>query len=65
MAAGAALGAAALGALDRLSVVLFVVSSLTATGVPAPPSAALDGGGLPPFSATTILVLGSDARPAG
>lgn len=48
-----------------MSVVLFAISSLTATGVPADAVAALEGGGLPPFSATTILVLGSDARPPG
>ena len=48
-----------------VSVILFVISSLTAQGVPASAVAALDGGGLPPFSATTILVLGSDARPVG
>ena len=45
--------------------ILFVVSSLTATGVPGSALTALSGGGLPPFSATTILVLGSDARPVG
>jgi LCP family protein required for cell wall assembly len=48
-----------------LSVILFIASSLSAQGVPASALAALSGGGLPPFSATTILVLGSDARPAG
>jgi LCP family protein required for cell wall assembly len=55
----------ALAAWIGVSVVLFVISSLTAEGVPASAVAALDGGGLPPFSASTILVLGSDARPAG
>jgi LCP family protein required for cell wall assembly len=47
------------------SVVLFVVSSLTAQGVPASAVAALDSGGIPPFSAANTLVLGSDARPVG
>jgi LCP family protein required for cell wall assembly len=47
------------------SLVLFVISSMTAQGVPASAVAALDGGGIPPFSASTTLVLGSDARPAG
>ena len=48
-----------------VSLVLFVISSMTATGIPASAAGALNGAGLPPFSATTILVLGSDARPAG
>jgi LCP family protein required for cell wall assembly len=48
-----------------VSIVLFVISSFTATGVPASAVAALDGGGTPPFSATTILVLGTDGRPPG
>lgn len=56
---------AAFAAWIVLSIVLFVVSSLSATGVPADAKAALSGGGWPPFSATNILVLGSDARPAG
>src|SRR5579863_893326 len=56
---------AALVAWIVLSAVLFIVSSIEAQGVPASAVAALSGGGLPPFSATTILVLGSDARPAG
>jgi LCP family protein required for cell wall assembly len=56
---------ALLAAWIGVSIVLFVISSLSATGVPASVAAALDGGGLPPFSATTILVLGSDARPPG
>jgi LCP family protein required for cell wall assembly len=47
------------------AIVLFVISSFVATGVPSAAVAALDGGGLPPFSATTILVLGSDGRPPG
>ncbi|HEX4033643.1 MAG TPA: LCP family protein [Solirubrobacteraceae bacterium] len=55
----------ALFAWILLSVVLFIASSLSASGVPASAVAALSGGGLPPLSATTILVLGSDARPAG
>ncbi|MGA2469429.1 MAG: LCP family protein [Solirubrobacteraceae bacterium] len=33
--------------------------------MPANAVAALSGGGVPPFSATTILVLGSDGRPPG
>jgi LCP family protein required for cell wall assembly len=48
-----------------LSFVLFVISSIVATGVPSSAVAALDSGGVPPFSATTILVLGSDGRPPG
>jgi LCP family protein required for cell wall assembly len=48
-----------------VSIVLFVISSIVATGVPASAVAALDSGGVPPFSATTILVLGSDGRPPG
>ncbi len=48
-----------------VSIVLFVISSIVATGVPASAVAALSPGGTPPFSATTILVLGSDGRPAG
>ena len=62
---GAYAGSArSLAAWIGVSLVLFVISSLTATGVPAPPSPRCTGGGLPPFSATTILVLGSDAPPA-
>jgi LCP family protein required for cell wall assembly len=53
------------GAWLGVSLVAFVVSSLTASGVPASAVAALSGGGVPPFSATTILVLGSDGRPPG
>jgi LCP family protein required for cell wall assembly len=48
-----------------VSVVLFVVSSHTAPGVPASARAALDPSGWPVTSANTILVLGSDQRPAG
>jgi LCP family protein required for cell wall assembly len=48
-----------------LSFVLFVISSIVASGVPASAVAALEGGGVPPLSATTILVLGSDGRPPG
>lgn len=48
-----------------VSIVLFVISSLVATGVPSAAVAALTPGGTPPFSATTILVLGSDGRPPG
>ena len=57
--------ASALAAWIGISVVLFVISSLTAQGVPASAVAALDGGGIPPFSASNTLVLGSDARPVG
>jgi LCP family protein required for cell wall assembly len=56
---------AALAGWIGISVVLFVISSMTAAGVPASAVAALDGGGIPPFSASNTLVLGSDARPAG
>ena len=55
----------ALGGWIAISLVLFVISSITATGIPSSAAAALDGGGLPLLSATNILVLGSDARPAG
>jgi LCP family protein required for cell wall assembly len=55
----------ALAAWIGVSVLVFIVSSLTATGVPSAAVAALDSGGLPPFSATTILVLGLDGRPPG
>ena len=55
----------ALAAWIGVSVVLFVVSSLSAAGVPPSAAGALDGGGLPIVSSTTTLVLGSDARPAG
>jgi LCP family protein required for cell wall assembly len=48
-----------------ISLVLFVISTWIATGVPGSAVAALSGGGTPPFSATTILVLGSDGRPPG
>jgi len=48
-----------------ISLVLFVISTWIATGVPSSAVAALSGGGTPPFSATTILVLGSDGRPPG
>ena len=57
--------AALAGVWIGLSIVLFLISSLTATGVPASAVAALNGGGLPPFSATTILVMGTDGRPPG
>ncbi len=56
---------AVLVAWIALSVALFIASSVTATGVDPATRAALRGGGLPPFSATTILVLGSDQRPPG
>jgi LCP family protein required for cell wall assembly len=48
-----------------VSIALFVVSAWTAKGVPSSAVAALSSGGIPPFSATTILVLGSDGRPPG
>jgi LCP family protein required for cell wall assembly len=48
-----------------VSVLVFILSSLTATGVPSAALKALDSGGVPPFSATTILVLGLDGRPPG
>jgi LCP family protein required for cell wall assembly len=57
--------AVALAGWIALSAILFVISGATAQGVPASAAAALDGGGLPLLSATNILVLGSDARPAG
>ena len=56
---------AVVGAWVGVSIVLFVISSIVATGVPSSAVAALDSGGVPPFSATTILVLGSDGRPPG
>jgi LCP family protein required for cell wall assembly len=56
---------AALGAWIGVSLVLFVISSMSAQGVPASAIAALNGGGVPPFSASNTLVLGSDARPVG
>lgn len=55
----------ALGAWIGLSVVLFLFSSSSAQSPPASAIAALDSGGVPPFSASNTLVLGSDARPAG
>jgi LCP family protein required for cell wall assembly len=57
--------AALVAAWVGVSALLFVISSFVATGVPASAVAALSAGGVPPFSATTILVLGSDGRPAG
>jgi len=57
--------AAALGAWIGVSIVLFIISSFVATGVDSAAVAALSPGGTPPFSATTILVLGSDGRPPG
>jgi LCP family protein required for cell wall assembly len=55
----------ALVAWIGVSAILFVISTFTAQGVDPSAVADLAGGGLPPFSATTILVLGSDARPVG
>jgi LCP family protein required for cell wall assembly len=46
-----------------LSVVTFVISATIHQSSFG--GANLDGGGTPPFSATTILVLGTDARPKG
>jgi hypothetical protein len=48
-----------------VSLVAFLVSSVFATGVPSSAVAALNGGGLPPFASSTILVLGTDGRPPG
>ncbi len=49
-----------------LSLVLFLVSAYIETGkVSDATGNAVAGGGFPPFTATTILVLGSDARPKG
>jgi LCP family protein required for cell wall assembly len=45
-----------------LGIVLFFLSAQMSPGVSDQTKQALDGGGLPPFSATTILVLGSDQR---
>jgi len=55
---------AAFAAWIGVSVLLFIVSSLSAAGVPSSALAQLDGGGLPIVSPATILVLGSDARTA-
>jgi LCP family protein required for cell wall assembly len=57
----AALAAAWIG----VSAVIFVISTLVAPNLPASALGALRGGGSPPFSATTILVLGLDGRPPG
>jgi LCP family protein required for cell wall assembly len=49
-----------------LSLVLFLVSAQVNEGsVPDSAKAQLDGGSFPPFSATTVLVLGSDQRTKG
>lgn len=49
-----------------LSLLLFVVSAyIESSKVPGSTKDAVAGGGFPPFTATTILVLGSDARPKG
>jgi LCP family protein required for cell wall assembly len=56
-------GALLTGAWIALSVLAFLVSATlqqTSFG-----GTRLDGGGSPPFSATTILVLGTDTRPKG
>ena len=47
-----------------LSLALFAISNATAPGISDAAKNALDGGGMPPVSATTILVLGSDQRTA-
>ncbi len=47
-----------------LSAFLFLVSAtIHGGGVNAAANSVLGGGGFPPFGATTVLVLGSDARP--
>jgi LCP family protein required for cell wall assembly len=56
---------ALVGAWIAVSIVVFVISSFVATGLPGSAVAALDSGGVPPFSATTILVLGTDGRAPG
>jgi hypothetical protein len=56
---------AAVGAWIGVSIVVFVISSLVAPGIPSSALVALDPGGVPPFSSTTILVLGLDGRPPG
>jgi LCP family protein required for cell wall assembly len=49
-----------------LSVVLFLISAqIQSSQVDAAAKAALAKNGTPPFSATTVLVLGSDQRPKG
>jgi LCP family protein required for cell wall assembly len=49
-----------------LALVLFLVSAQVNEGsVPDSAKAQLDGGSFPPFSATTVLVLGSDQRTKG
>jgi LCP family protein required for cell wall assembly len=55
--------ALAVTAWIALSVVAFVVSATVHQSSFG--GAKLDGGGTPPFGATTILVLGTDARPKG
>lgn len=57
--------ALALVAWLALSAVLFAISLARAPGVSDETKAALHGGGFPPFSATTVLVLGSDQRAPG
>ncbi len=56
-------GLVAIAAWIALSVVAFVVSATVHQSSFG--GANLDGGGNPPFSPTTILVLGTDARPKG
>jgi LCP family protein required for cell wall assembly len=48
-----------------ISLVAFMVSALTATGVDSEAQQQLDPGGPGLFSPTTTLILGSDARPKG
>ncbi len=48
-----------------LSGIVFVISAQTAPGIPSSAKAALHSSGWPLGSANTILVLGSDQRPAG
>jgi len=58
--------ALAIGAWLALSLVLFLTSAyIESSKVPGSTKDAVAGGGFPPFTATTILVLGSDARPKG
>jgi LCP family protein required for cell wall assembly len=57
--------AVAFAAWIGLSIVLFVISSLFAAGVSSQAEQALSGSGFPLWSASNILVLGSDQRPKG
>ena len=58
--------AIAVGAWLALSLVLFLISAqIQSSQVDDAAKRALAGNGTPPFSATTVLVLGSDQRPKG